>query len=99
MRRAVRNLLISILVLIFYFVILIPLTPTFTSFVDSFVDSNRSMFRIPTTVFKHVVENSTVRVIEEYNYIDLTILLKFVIRFIVYVVLPIMIMFSPLRMR
>jgi len=88
--KYIKRLLAGILLLIVFFTIIMPLAPQFISLIDSFVEENSGMFQfqVPMTKFVYNETNGNVTEIEETTTIDTSILVKFAIRFLVYVVGP-----------
>ena len=88
--KVIKRLLAGILILIIFFSIIMPIAPQFISLIDSFVDQNQEMFefQVPMSKFVYNESSGEVEEVKEYVTIDVSILLKFAIRFLVYVVAP-----------
>jgi len=86
--KVIKKVLAGILILILFFSIIMPLAPQFISLVDAFVDKHVNMFQfqVPISKFKYI--NGTIEETQEYYTVDLSIIVKFAIRFLVYVVAP-----------
>lgn len=111
MRRYVRNFLFALLVLIFYFVIFINFAPTIVSFIEAFVEANHEIFVISFAVKEFTVTEEEVMYgpggeplvqkvvvpVDKYVSIDLSILLKFLANFAIYVLIPLSVLFVMVR--
>ena len=99
MRRFVRNFLVAILFLVFYFVIFINFAQQIESFIESFVEANKDIFKIQfkTVEFEYNTTTKVIDQIEKYITIDLSILLIFILKFGLYVFIPFMSIFILVR--
>lgn len=99
MRRFVRNFLVAILFLVFYFALFINFAPQIESFIESFVEANKDIFKIQfkTVEFEYNTTTNVIDQIEKYITIDLSILLIFILKFALYVFIPFMSIFILVR--
>lgn len=86
--RVIKRLLAGILILIFFFTIIMPFGEQFVSLIDAFVDQNANMFQFQVPITKFKYDNGTIQETQEYYTVDLSIIVKFAIRFLVYVIAP-----------
>jgi len=88
MHRTVRKALTGILMLVVYFMIFIPLSPQLISLIESFVNAYHHIFVVnfPIKVFTN--ESGGIQISTQYVSIDLSLLIIFLIYFVVYVVAP-----------
>ena len=91
----------AILVLIFYFVIFVNFAPQIISFIESFVDANKDIFKInfKTQEFVYNATANKTDVIDKYVTIDFSILLKFIANFTLYVLIPLSVIFIMFKTR
>lgn len=99
MHRVAKKILTSIIVLIMYFMIFIPLSPQLVSLVESFVNAYHQIFVVnfPIKVFTN--SSDGIQISTQYVSIDLSMLIIFLIYFAVYVFVPFSLVFSLFKMK
>jgi len=93
-RRTVRNIVIVLIFLAFYFFIILPyLIPTIESWFNAFMEKSGSMFVFNTTKIEYVYNATTgnIESVKTIQTVDYRPIMTFIFYIIVYFVIPILI--------
>jgi len=83
MRRTIKKVVVSLMVLVFYFTILAPFLPSIQSFVNSFIIANANLFRYNTTSYEYEVVNGSIVQKAKVVTIDYTTFMSFLVSLLI----------------